>query len=477
MPGAYTTGYKIFYKDMGTWSASSNYYVGEYVTYNTFNTYLCIQDVLTTPAPSPDVTTTNWVYIANPSRISDIGDRVIQSPTSLTNREISGFIEKEYFIQNFPNLLPQYVQSGLLAVGYNVDGTLGTNNTTDISSPSQTIAGGANWKSVSCKVYLALAIKKDGTLWAWGNNDNGGLGDNTITKKSSPVQTIAGGTNWKQVDSRGDGAVAVKTDGTLWTWGSNALSALGDNTTTSKSSPVQTAAGGINWSTCSASGSACGAIKTDGSLWTWGWNIFGALGDNTTSDRSSPVQTISGGTNWRTISCGGGGTNMFMFSVKADGTLWGWGSNNSGQLGNNTTTNTSSPIQTVTGGNNWRRVSCGATSHVAAIKTDGTLWTWGTNSSGQLGDNSGTSRSSPVQTVSGGQDWRIVSGHDGGTSAIKADGTLWVWGANNYGELGTNTFSPNNTSSPVQTIIGGNSWRGVAGGFRSRFFINDPNEI
>ena len=142
-----------------------------------------------------------------------------------------------------------------------------------------------------------------GGLWRWGANPNGEIGDNTIDKKSSPVQTISGGTNWKQVSVGNHVVSAIKTDGTLWIWGSNYIGELGDNTLAHKSSPVQTVAGGTNWKqvSCGLGGTSnvhVAAIKTDGTLWTWGANASNALGDGGNIPKSSAVQTIAGGTNW-----------------------------------------------------------------------------------------------------------------------------------------------------------------------------------
>ena len=144
----------------------------------------------------------------------------------------------------------------------------------------------------------------EGGLWGWGFNPSGGLGDSTITNKSSPVQTIVGGTNWKQVISGGYHIVAIKTDGSLWTWGYNAFGQLADSTTTDKSSPIETITSGYNWKQVSGGLYHTSAIKTDGSLWTWGHNQYGQLGDSTISHRSSPTQTIAGGYNWKQVSCG-----------------------------------------------------------------------------------------------------------------------------------------------------------------------------
>jgi alpha-tubulin suppressor-like RCC1 family protein len=376
-------------------------------------------------------------------------------------------IEKDYLISVYPNLLNQFDTPMLMTWGFNANnGQLGDNTKTYRSSPVQTIAYGANWKQVSSGDKHTACIKTDGTLWLWGWNYRGQLGDNTSTDKSSPVQTITFGTNWKQV-SCGYQTAAIKTDGTLWCWGRNIYGQLGDNTITDKSSPVQTIAFGTNWKQVAAGNQYTAAIKTDGTLWTWGYNLYGQLGDNTVTNRSSPVQTIAFGTNWKQVSAGNGN----FAAIKNDGTLWTWGYNLYGQLGDNSIVKKSSPVQTVAGGTNWKQVSCGQ-SHTAAIKTDGTLWIWGANTTyGNLGDNTTVSRSSPVQTIAYGTNWKSVTCASQHTAAIKTDGTLWTWGDNQYGQLGNNTLV--SKSSPVQTILYGQNWKSVSCGLLHTAAIKD----
>lgn len=358
-----------------------------------------------------------------------------------------------------------YFRSGnLWAWGRNSYGQLGDNTIISRSSPVQTIAYGTNWKQVSCGQYHTAAIKTDGTLWTWGYNEfnqYGQLGDNTTTNRSSPVQTISFGTNWRQVSAGGHTA-AIKNDGTLWMWGYNNSGQLGDNTRTNRSSPVQTVAFGTNWKQVFCGSNNTAAIKTDGTLWIWGANAQGQLGDNTITTRSSPVQTVAFGTNWMQVACG----RYHIAAVKTDGTLWCWGFNQFGQLGDNTTTtNRSSPVQTVASGTNWKQVACGDY-YTAAIKTDGTLWCWGDNATyGQLGDNSTTKKSSPVQTVAFGTNWKQVScgTYSSYTAAIKTDGTLWTWGYNSDGQLGDRSVT--SRSSPVQTIMYGTNWKQVFCGY------------
>jgi alpha-tubulin suppressor-like RCC1 family protein len=295
---------------------------------------------------------------------------------------------------------------------------LGDNTTALKNSPVQTISGGNNWKQVSAGRQHVLAIKTDGTLWTWGRNGyQGTLGTNNTTDRASPGQTVSAGTNWKHASCGGAFSMGIKTDGTLWLWGDNLYGQLGDNTRVDKSSPVQTVSAGTNWKSVSGAEYHTAAIKTDGTLWLWGRNAYGELGINNngfTNHKSSPVQTISGGTNWK--NCFGGG--QYTAAIKTDGTLWMWGDNASGQLGDNTIALKNSPVQTISGGNNWRLVGAGSY-NMAAIKTDGTLWTWGQNSYGALGDNTIASKSSPIQTVAGGNNWKSVSCSQSHTVAIK----------------------------------------------------------
>jgi alpha-tubulin suppressor-like RCC1 family protein len=338
--------------------------------------------------------------------------------------------------------------------GMNSSGQLGDGTVTSRSSPGTTAGGGTNWSSVSIGQQHSAAIKTDGVLWTWGNNACGRLGDSTITARSSPG-TIASGTNWSSVSSGLYHTAAIKTDGTLWTWGSNAYGRLGDGTTTYRSSPGTTAGGGTNWSSVSGGQSHTAAVKTDGTLWTWGNNACGRLGDSTITCRSSPGTTAGGGTNWSSVS----GGSSHTVGVKTDGTLWTWGWNCRGQLGDGTITARNSPRTTAGGGTNWSSVS-GGYSHTAAIKTDGTLWTWGSNAYGRLGDGTTTYRSSPGTTAGGGTNWSSVSGGQSHTAAVKTDGTLWTWGNNACGRLGDSTITAR--SSPGTTAGGGTNWSSVS---------------
>ena len=352
-------------------------------------------------------------------------------------------------------------------------GQLGDNTSSNRSSPVTTVAGGTNWKQVAGGSDHTAAVKTDGRLWCWGYNSFGQIGDgtspNAFSSRISPVTTAGGGTNWKQVACGFAHTAAIKTDGTLWSWGNNGLGQLGDNTIVNKSSPVSTVGGQGSWKQVAIGYSNTAAIKTDGTLWTWGNGASGQLGDNTSSNRSSPVTTVAGGTNWKQVAAG----KEHVGAIKTDGTLWFWGANSFGQLGDNTSSSRSSPVTTIAAGNNWKQVGLGFNAdHTTALKTDGTLWTWGRNNSGQLGDSSTSSRSSPVTTFGGQGSWKQVSCGSAATVAIKTDGTLWCWGGNSVGQLADGSTT-SNRSSPATTVAGGTNWKQVACGFNHTVAVTD----
>lgn len=350
----------------------------------------------------------------------------------------------------------------LYAWGRGLNGQLGVNDTVTRSSPVQVDAL-TTWADVKGAALSCLALKTDGTLWSWGRNNFGQLGHNTLVNTSSPIQ-IGALTNWSTLPNNlnYDQMACIKTDGTLWTWGFASFGALGHNDTVRRSSPTQVGAL-TNWSQISC-GYAMAAIKTDGTLWTWGLALFGGMvGDNTTIDKSSPIQ-IGVATNWSKVVV----TGRSVFAIKTDGTLYAWGQNNHGQLGLNDLINRSSPVQ-VGALTTWSRTGSVYYSCLA-VKTDGTLWSWGRNQYGQLAQNDNVNRSSPVQ-VGALTDWAVPSGTNLNGICIKTNDTLWIWGTNNQGQLGSGVYSPAAAyrSSPVQ--VGALSWSKAAGGNASVFGI------
>ncbi len=331
--------------------------------------------------------------------------------------------------------------------GWNSKGQLGNNENGDsgsnYSSPIQ--IPGTTWNALSRWMsgdgIHSLASKTDGTLWSWGYNNTGQLGHNNTTQRSSPTQLP--GTTWgTELRVGHKSSYALKTDGSLWSWGYNSPSygELGHNNKTNYSSPKQVGTD-TTWSTISLMGYGAIAKKTDGSLWTWGANSFGMLG-HSPGAVSSPKQ-VGTDTTWTGDITGG---NQFGAAIKTDGSLWMWGVNEYGMLAQNSRTNYSSPRQVGTE-TTWSNISSTQVS-VAAVKTDGTLWTWGFGGEGRLGLNQGepSQYSSPVQIP--GTTWNRTQGGAYTIYATKTDGTLWAWGSANQGAMGDNTDV--NKSSPIQ---------------------------
>jgi alpha-tubulin suppressor-like RCC1 family protein len=324
--------------------------------------------------------------------------------------------------------------------GNNGSGQLGQNDTVSRSSPVQ-VGTLTNWMDTFVANQTILAVKTDGTLWAWGSNGSFQLGNNALE-----IRQIDNLTTWVSASAGYQNVVALKTDGTMWTWGTNNLGQLGLGDTINRSSPVQV--GTLTWTKAIVGGLHVAAIRSDGTLWTWGSNNPGQLGINlgVTAQRSSPVQV--GTLTWKDVTAGPSHT----MAVRNDNTIWAWGSNNLGELADGTNITRSSPVQIGTL-NNWANVVIptrhDTTLNAITLKTDGTIWTWGANTLGQLGLNDNITRSSPVQ-IGTRSDWVSVSISNGNGGAIRSDGTLWMWGYNALGQRGVGDGTLINRSSPVQ---------------------------
>lgn len=308
-----------------------------------------------------------------------------------------------------------------------------------------------------------LVIKSDGTLWTTGVNTRGqlGLGDLILRYKLTQVGTD---TNWLYVTSSNANSnlfasAGIKTDGTLWTWGTNTNGVLGLGNNTNYYTPQKV---GIDttWSKISIGSNHMMAIKSNGTLWAWGINTSGQLGTGNNTSYNSPQQ-IGVATNWSKIFCG----ENSSFAIKTDDTLWATGYNNYGTLGtgNNTTRNTFIQIGTST----WNIITSSYNSTLG-INTDGTLWSWGYNTTGQLGLGNLTNYNSPQKI--GTSTWIKISNKQGAnTKGIKSDGTLWSWGDTLLNSLGTDIINDPQTT-PLQVGID-TDWVEVDGGNGSGFAI------
>jgi len=294
---------------------------------------------------------------------------------------------------------------------------------------------------------FSLALKSNGTVWAWGYNDCGQLGDNSTTNRRTPVQTH-GLASITAIAAGDRHSLALKKDGTVWAWGAAYNGKLGNNMTTGdQTTPVQVQGlGGVGFLTdiiaIAGGGYHSLALKRDGTVWAWGCNDYGQLGDNSTTQRNTPVQ-VQGLTDIIAIAAGWG----HSVAVKSDGTVWAWGRNQFGQLGNNSTVNRLVPVQILTDS---VAIEAGY-AHTIALKRDGTVWAWGWNSYGQLGDNSITNRLTPVQILTGVA--AIAAGEDF-SIALKSDSTVWEWGRSDSSRYGDNSAMNTLMPANVQGLTG-----------------------
>ena len=311
-------------------------------------------------------------------------------------------------------------------------GELGQGATTlDATTPTK--VDGNSYKAIACGLDYLLAVRADGTLWACGDNADGELG---LGKKDAIMHgtfaQVGADNDWQTVAAGSAASYAIKTDGTLWAWGGNADGELGDGTTLDRAAPVRVGSAN-DWSSIAASVEyACG-VQTDGSLWAWGYNSYGEVGLSAVGAVTSP-RRIGSLTTWATA---GAGPDHLVALTSSD-TFGSCGSNSYGQTGIGYADYRTLPEQLGTVGG-WATVDAGL-SHAAAIRTDGTLWTWGYNGWGELGLGDVNVPNTNAPTQVGADAWTAVScgdNTDGGfTLGIEADGTLWSWGANDAGQLG-----------------------------------------
>ena len=285
----------------------------------------------------------------------------------------------------------------------------------------------AVFKATDAAEGHSVVLARDGTVFAWGANGHGQIGDGTGTDRSLPVR-VTGLTDVTKAAAGDYHTAALKNNGTVSVWGSNEFGQVGDGTTTNRLAPVQVA-GLTGVTAVAAGGGHTVALKNDGTVWAWGNNDFGQIGNGTTVNRVLTPAQVAGLTGVAAIAAGGRHT----VAVKNDGTVWAWGNNDSGQLGDGTTVNRLTPVQ-VAGISGVSALAAGGR-HTVAVKNDGTVWAWGLNEVGQLGDGTTTSRLTPVQ-VAGLTGMVAVVAGGGHTVALKNNGTAWAWGANYFGQLG-----------------------------------------
>jgi alpha-tubulin suppressor-like RCC1 family protein len=338
--------------------------------------------------------------------------------------------------------------SNVFAWGFNFFGQFGNGTFTGSNVPVPGPAG-TYWTEVSTGAYHSCGIRTDSTLWCWGKNYRGALGDGTNMDSSVPVQEDLGANDWAQVSAGTDYTCAIRRTGTLWCWGGNVIGQLGHGTYGETNVPVQVGTE-TTWAQVSVGGGHSCAVRTNGTLWCWGANVSGQLGIGSTVEKyvPAPAQEHSRSTAWVQVAVGG----QHTCAVTAHGTVWCWGSNYFGQLGNGTTIDRSVPVQAriafvthVAAGND----------HSCAVRKDGTLRCWGSNFSGELGDGTNIHRRVPVQEATKSTHWTRVTAGLGYSCGLRLQ-TLWCWGSNHFGQLGNGTNIDSNV--PVQEATQSTDW-------------------
>jgi alpha-tubulin suppressor-like RCC1 family protein len=324
----------------------------------------------------------------------------------------------------------------LWAWGKNDSGELGTGNTTSSNKPVH-IGTSTTWSAVAAGESFSLGLKTDGTIWAWGHNTGGELGNGTATtSQTSPVQVCKTsglacfGNKYVAIAAGRHHALAIRNDGTLWAWGKNDRGQLGDHTTTDRVYPTQESLRRTDWVSVSAGRAHSVATTAESKAWSWGANEHGQLAQGDLVDESVPSSEYFFASDWAQVVAGDDHT----LAVKYDGTLWGWGSSAKGQLGLPSGAQTEFPLQIGTD-TDWAQAAAGGNTS-AGRKRGGRVLTWGGAGSGQLGNTSTTDTSAPGSVYGNPSDWISLSMGYKRMFAVKADGQVWGWGDNGSGQVG-----------------------------------------
>jgi cysteine-rich repeat protein len=325
-------------------------------------------------------------------------------------------------------------------MGLNIYGSVGDGTSANRSQPTQMLDL-VGVVQLSGTYFTQCALKSDGTVWCWGRNNWGQLGDGTNVDRSQPVQVVTL-TNIVELDGNSRHYCARRDDGTVWCWGYNAHGQMGDGTTTNRNRPVQVS--GINNTLQISAGAASCARLGDGTTWCWGFNGRGQVGDGTNTLQRDPPVRVSNDGGFIDLQAG----YHHTCARKANGTLWCWGYNAHGELGDGTTTNRNAPTQ-VLNVSDATAVAVGGMYKTCAIRAGGLMWCWGRNQSGQLGDGTTTQRSAPVRVIGLGAVTHMARGGAGkGNFARTVTGETYAWGYNYYGSLGLGDANIQNYPTP-----------------------------
>jgi alpha-tubulin suppressor-like RCC1 family protein len=336
----------------------------------------------------------------------------------------------------------------LWAWGHNGYGQLGRGTWNNVRNDPAQISGThpAGWLSVAAGEVHSVGLSANGSIWAWGDGEYGqlGHGDN---EEISTATRVGAASDWVAVAAGIQHTLAIKANGTLWAWGDNEDGQLGIGRSgeyEQKNVPTQVGAA-TNWAAVAAGEWHTLALKNDGTLWAWGYNGRGQLGVGTSASQFAPSQ-VGAEKDWVAISCG----ESFSVALKADGTLWAWGRNTNGQLGIGNNDDQNAPVK-VGSASDWKAVMAGY-SHTVALRNNGSIMVWGNGSGGRLGDGTNASKNVPAPlstATTPNNNWAFAAGASH-SAALKSQGSLWAWGDNARGKLGTGDAANYNTPQEVQ---------------------------
>jgi alpha-tubulin suppressor-like RCC1 family protein len=352
-----------------------------------------------------------------------------------------GIDDKVIFVASGPAAQRTFIiksDSSLWGFGQNDFNQLGDNTTANRLKPVR-IGLDNDWVYVATSRYYTMGIKADGTLWGWGNNNYGQLGDGTSTTRTIPIQ-IGTDRNWKSVTMTVQSTFAMKTDGSIWSWGDNSYGWLGRGFQGGNYLDIKQIGTSTSWKQLTCGFNFCLALQDDGSLYSWGYNGKGQLGDSTSNNVFAPKKI---GSDFVQVAA----AEQTSMGIKKDSTIWAWGDNYYGIYGDSTTTVSAYPIQTVKS-KKWKSLAVGNL-HAIGLQYDGTVWGWGYEGTGALGDSTYTNRYYPAPMLAVKNIKKIFAGA-GHSLVLNDSGSLLGCGINSYGELGLGSTTPYNYAQTIQ---------------------------
>lgn len=333
-------------------------------------------------------------------------------------------------------------------------GSTGNLGSMDPNKTPTQLGSDSDWVSLAAGDFHTCGIRSNGTAWCWGSNESGELGtsSNIGTNNPNPKPSQVGtATDWAQLSAGRWHTCGVRTDATLWCWGSNSDGQLGSDPDSSPE-PVQVGTD-ADWVQVSAGGWHTCAVKIDQTLWCWGANDFGQLGvapDAGTPTVQPAPQQVNG--SWATVAAG----DRYTCATRTHGTLWCWGRNTDGQLGDATNVGSDTPNpdpHQVGVDTDWAGLAAGV-NHTCAVKTGGTTWCWGDNAFGETGAAAIPGPTTTPTQLGTATTWSQPTAGSGASCGLAADGTAWCWGINDAGQLGSTTHIGTAAPNPTPILVG-----------------------